>query len=231
MHTRGNECERTEEGTEKCKSVPCEYSLEKQSFLRAHEQEASWCSQTGNTSTSRTAVQSNNCLQEWASQCWFPHISLRIQCTTLSSPVNNPDSSSQVLHAMIVPFLLGHSHCEFYVENHPSQIFFLMFSPCMKNYISAPLAAHFNSAWRMCLSFLVTPHSWLSLNRNPEVSKSCDSHEQLRLSSTTHQQFTLLSVILKTREMKKWNPGDTNLHIRIFQNMKSKTYEVFIIWR
>lgn len=40
VHTRGNECER-KEGTEECNSVPSEYSLEKQSFLCAHEQEAS----------------------------------------------------------------------------------------------------------------------------------------------------------------------------------------------
>lgn len=41
VHTRGNECERIGGGTEKCNSVPSEYSLEKQSFLRAREQEAS----------------------------------------------------------------------------------------------------------------------------------------------------------------------------------------------
>lgn len=63
---------KNEKRTEKCNSAPSEYSLEKQSFLCAHEQEASWCSQTGNTSTSRTAVQSNNFLQKWASQCWLP---------------------------------------------------------------------------------------------------------------------------------------------------------------
>lgn len=38
----------------------------------------------------------------------------------------------------------------------------------------------FERSMEVCLSLLVTPHSWLSLNRNPEGNKSCVSHEQLR---------------------------------------------------
>lgn len=190
VHTRGNECERIGGGTKKCNSGPSEYSLEKQSFLHAREQEASWCSQTGNTSTSKTAVQSNNCLQKWACQCWFPHMSLRIHCRILNSPVNNPDSSSQLLLALVIPFLLGHSQCQFrgWESSLPKIFFSSMIRPCTKNYVSAPLAAHFNSAWRVCWSLLVTPHSWLFLNRNPEVNKSFVSHEKLRPSSTRYQQ-------------------------------------------
>lgn len=182
----------------------------------------SWCSQTGNTSTSGTAVQSNNCLQKRASHCWFPHISLRTQCRTLNSPVDNPDSYSQLRLVLVIPFLLGPK--SMWVLGWESALpnSFIMIRSCKKNHISAPLAAHFNSVRRGCLSLLVTPHSWLSLIRNPEVNKFCVSHEQLRPSPTRYQQFTLLSVIIRTREMKKWNPGDANLHIRTFQNMKSK---------